>query len=75
MDIDVDVYTAKDGSNFLITLAGLRPSANSGVNMSEFEDSPEKIRGVKDKDVLEAIVGEARCFCTTTKPTLELLTS
>lgn len=75
VDVDVDVYTAKDGSNFLITLAGLRPSISSGINMNLFEELPEKVRGVNDKDVLEAVLGEARCFCTSTKPTHELLTS
>ena len=75
MDVDVDVYTAKDGSNFLVTLAYLRPSIESGIDMNDFEDSPERIRGAKDPAVLEAVLGESRCFCTTTKPTYELLTS
>lgn len=75
MDVDVDVYTAKDGSNYLVTLAYMRPSIESGIDMSEYENSPERIRGVKDPAVLEAVLGDARCFCTTTKPTYELLTS
>lgn len=75
MDVDVDVYTAKDGSNFLVTLAYLRPSIQSGIDMSEFEETPQRIRGAKDPAVLEAVLGENRCFCTTTKPTHELLSS
>ena len=75
MNIDVDVYTAKDDSEFLVTLAGLRPSIASGVNMDEYEETAVRVRDVTDKHVIEAIVGEDRCFCTKTRPTPELLTS
>ena len=75
MNIDVDVYTAKDESKFLITLSRLRPSATSNINMDEYNETPERVQDVKDKQVLEAILGEDRCFCTTTRPTPELLTS
>ncbi len=75
MNIDVDVYTAKDNSKFLVTLAGLRPSISSGENMDDYNQASQKVRGVTDKFVIEAILGESRCFCTTTKPTAELLTS
>ncbi len=73
MDIDVDVYTAKDGKDYLITLSRLRPSATSSVNMDDYLEPPEKFFGVTDKFVLEALLGENRCFVTTKKPTAELL--
>ncbi len=75
MNIDVDVYTAKDEGSYLVTLAGLRPSANSGINMEQYKESIQRVQGVTDKHVIEAIIGEERCFCTTTEPTAELLTS
>ena len=75
MDIDVDVYTAKDGNSFLITLGRLMPSATSGVNMDDYIERPERFFGVTDTVVLEALLGEARCFRTNTKPTSELLNS
>ena len=75
MNIDVDVYTAKDESKFLVTLAGLRPSISSGINMDDYKVKSERVRNITDKFVLEAIVGEDRCFCTNKKPTAELLTN
>jgi len=75
MNIDVDIYTAKDGNSYLITLTRLRPSGTSGVNMDDYTEPPEKINGITDKVVLEAILGEDKCFRTSTKPTHELLTS
>ncbi len=38
-------------------------------------EPPEKINGITDKVVLEAILGEDKCFRTRTKPTHKLLTS
>ena len=75
MDIDVDVYTAKDDSKFLVTLAGLRPSIASGINMDDYKETSERVRSITDKYVLECIVGEDRCFCTDKRPTPELLNS
>ena len=75
MDIDVDVYTAKDDSHYLITLERLRPSGTSGVNMDNYKEQPGKVYGVTDNYVLEALLGEDRCFLTDKTPTKELLTS
>jgi hypothetical protein len=75
MDIDVDVYTAKDGSHYLITLERLRPSISSGVNMDNYNEAPGKVYGVTDQFVIEALLGEDRCFRTDRKPTEELLKS
>ena len=75
MDVNVDVYTAKDGSHYLVTLERLKPSGTSGVNMDDYNEAPGKVYGVTDQFVLEALLGEDRCFRTDRKPTEELLTS
>ncbi len=73
--MDVDVYTSKDGSNYLATLAYMRPSIESGIDMSEFENSPERILGVKDPFVLESVLIDAQYLFTKMKPTYEFLTN